>query len=132
MGIITGGCFCGQVRYQVDDMAAKATVCHCAGCRRAEAEPAVAWITVPTADFRLLQGELRSVRGRAGEPETCDCGGGTRGFCANCGTHITYSGDDRAQEIDITTGSLDEPDRFPPAEDIFPHRKVAWMPRLVG
>jgi hypothetical protein len=112
MPAITGACFCGNIRYHIRESAVTATVCHCAGCRRASGAPAVAWVTVPADAFELLQGELRTVRGRATEPGTCDSCGGVRGFCPACGTHITFVGDDRPTEIDITTGSLDDPDRF--------------------
>lgn len=130
MDEITGGCFCGNVRYVIASPSPKATICHCAGCRRASAAPAVAWITVLAEDFHLTQGALRTVRGMATVPDTCDSYGGTRGFCPDCGTPITYVGDDRQNVIDITTGSLDDPNRFPPEEDVFAEQKVAWMKTL--
>ena len=128
--MITGGCFCGRVQYEVDPEAAKPSVCHCAGCRRASAAPAVAWVTVPAAAFRVVQGVLSTVRGRESEQGTCDGCGGVRGFCADCGTHITFVGDDRTHEVDITTCSLEDPDRFAPTEDVFTRAKVAWMKTL--
>ena len=36
-----------------------------------------------------------------------------RGFCAACGTLLTYEGDD-AEQIDLTVGSFDDPYRFRP------------------
>lgn len=126
----TGGCFCGKIRYAITAQGVTKTVCHCAGCRKASAAPAVAWITVMATDFHLIQGELRSVRGMEDVPCTCDGCGGTRGFCPACGTQITFVGDDRQVVIDITTGSLDDPDAFPPDEDVFAEKKVAWMKLL--
>jgi len=125
--VISGGCFCGRIRYQIEDQSPKATLCHCAGCRRASAAPAVAWITVKAEAFRLLQGELNTIRGEQTGQDTCDGWGGERGFCGGCGTQITFIGDDRQHEIDITTGSLDNPNRFPPTEDSFAEMKLAWM-----
>lgn len=130
MDEITGSCFCGNVRYRIASASVHSTVCHCAGCRRASAAPAVAWITVSTESFQLLSGELCTVRGRETEPATCDSCGGVRGFCGKCGTQISFVGDDRSHEIDITTGSLDDPDRFPPEEDVWPDRKLTWMKTL--
>jgi len=127
---ITGSCFCGSVRYQIEDPPTNVTVCHCTGCRRASAAPAVAWITMKAESFRLVQGELRMVRGREAEPGTCDGFGGIRGFCAQCGTHITFVGDARTHEVDVTTGSLEDPDRFPPIEDCFAEKKLTWMNTL--
>jgi hypothetical protein len=90
----------------------------------------VAWITVKAASFRLLQGELRKVRGQQTGQASCDGFGGERGFCPTCGTHITFVGDDRQHEIDVTTGSLDAPDSYPPAEDCFVEQKLPWMKTL--
>ena len=34
-----------------------------------------------------------------------------RGFCAQCGTSLTYRNERRAAEIDVTLASLDDPAR---------------------
>lgn len=128
--MITGQCFCGSVQYAIGNVTPKATICHCDGCRKASAAPAVAWITVPAAAFHVLQGELRMVRGDKAAYRGCDGCGGERGFCPVCGTHISFIGDDRRDEIDITTGSLDTPGEYPPVEDSFVELKIAWMPAL--
>jgi len=129
-GTITGGCFCGNVRYLVTEPAPKPTVCHCEGCRRASAAPAVAWITMKAEAFKLLQGELKTVRGQGFPLGTCDFRG-ERGFCANCGTHITWIGDSHRHEISVTTASLDDLNRFPPTEESFAEWKLAWMKLFV-
>lgn len=129
---VTGGCLCGAVRYSIDDPSPKATICYCAGCRRASAAPVVAWITVPAISFQLLQGELRKIRAEGIEQDSCDGHGGERGFCPMCGTHITFIGDGRQHEVDITTGSLDDPNRFPPVEASFAAKKLTWMKSLIG
>jgi hypothetical protein len=79
---------------------------------------------VPAASFQLTQCELRTVRGMQDMPNTCDCHGGTRGFCPDCGTPVTYVGDDRQVIVDITTCSLDDPNQFPPKIDVWPDQKV--------
>jgi len=30
--------------------------------------------------------------------------------------------------MDITTGSLDEPEKFPRTKDVFPDEKLSWVP----
>ena len=128
--MVTGGCFCGSVRYRIEDAAPKATICHCEGCRKASGAPVVAWITVRADALRLVQGELRTVRGGKVEHESCDGFGGTRSFCGQCGSQITFAGDGHADYIDITTGTLDDPNRFPPTEDSFAERKLVWIRRF--
>jgi hypothetical protein len=127
MSKATGGCFCGSVRYEIDGEIRNSTVCHCAGCRRASAAPALAWVTVSADSFEIAQGRLATIRGRKGEKGTCDGCGGERRFCPKCGTHITFVADDRTGEVDVTTGSLDNPDAFPPEKDEGLRSKIAWV-----
>lgn len=51
----------------------------------------------------------------------------TRSFCGICGTPLTYSNDDHADEIDVMTCSLDDPEVFPPTHDIWLTHKVGWL-----
>ena len=53
--------------------------------------------------------------------------GAWRTFCEVCGTSLTYDTEARSDEIDITTGSLDHPDDFPPNKDVFPDEKLPWV-----
>jgi hypothetical protein len=51
----------------------------------------------------------------------------TRTFCASCGTPLTYRHDDYADTIDITTCSLDRPERFPPSHHSWLDHHVSWV-----
>jgi hypothetical protein len=55
-----------------------------------------------------------------------------RTFCDSCGTSLTYESDSRPDEIDITTGSLDHPEGFPPKKDTFTEEKLPWVDLLDG
>jgi hypothetical protein len=54
--------------------------------------------------------------------------GAWRTFCNQCGTSLTYESDARPGEIDITTGSLDHPEDFPPSKDVFSEERLSWVP----
>ena len=124
----TGGCFCGNVRYEITGPVLHETVCHCAGCRRASGAGALPWITVQTGDFRLTAGDLAEVRSGQYPKASCDGCGGVRTFCAKCGTHVSFKGDGRAdKEIDITLGSLDDPKDFSPKVDVFTEQRLVWI-----
>jgi hypothetical protein len=56
--------------------------------------------------------------------------GAWRTFCDSCGTSLTYEIDTRPDEIDITTGSLDHPEDFPPTKDYFVEEKLPWVPLI--
>jgi hypothetical protein len=119
---ISGGCYCGKVRFSAAQEPIHQANCHCANCRRAAGAQAVAWITVPRASLKFQQGEPKQYRTDTGAVRT---------FCDVCGTSLTYEIESRPGEVDITTGSLDQPEKFAPTKDVFPEEKLPWV-ELVG
>jgi hypothetical protein len=115
---ISGGCYCGKVRFEATGPVLSQANCHCANCRRAAGAQAVAWITVKTPEFAFTTGSPKRYRTDTGAYRT---------FCADCGTSLTYENDSRPGEVDITTGSLDDPERFPPTKDVFADEKLSWV-----
>ena len=81
----------------------------------------MAWITVPSAQFEFTSGRPKKYRTDTGAYRT---------FCTDCGTSLTYENDSRPGEIDITTGSLDDPEQFAPTKDVFADEKLSWVPLL--
>ncbi|HET9208353.1 MAG TPA: GFA family protein [Burkholderiaceae bacterium] len=119
-----GGCLCGAVRYRIVGEPRSSSVCFCRSCRLASGAPSVAWIVVALDRFALLTGTLATVRSSADV---------TRSFCARCGTPIAYQHTDDPQSIELTTATLDEPQRFPPTREIWHRHRVPWAasdPRL--
>jgi hypothetical protein len=109
--LITGSCYCGAVRFRASGPPLYQANCHCANCRRAAGAQSVAWITVNPAEFVWETGEPKRYKTDTGA----------------CGTSLTYENDKRPKEIDITTGSLDDPEHFPPNRDVFPEEKLSWV-----
>jgi hypothetical protein len=50
-----------------------------------------------------------------------------RGFCAACGTHISFTASYIPGLIDITIGSLDRPEAVPPALHYWDSKRLPWM-----
>jgi hypothetical protein len=115
--MLTGGCFCGRVRYETDAAPYNETNCHCSICRRTTGAPFVAWFSVARSQFRL-RGELSRFR---------SSGKATRGFCRDCGTQITFELDGAGDEIDVTTASLDEPNAVPPRDHTRTSSRLEWV-----
>jgi|SRR5579862_476336 len=114
----SGGCLCGAVRYQVSGVARHLCFCHCHSCRRATGAPAVPWGTFARAAFRVTRGQLAEFRSSDAV---------TRGFCAACGSSLTYHNAARAHEIDVTLASLDEPTRLTPQMHVWVDDKLPWV-----
>jgi hypothetical protein len=115
---LAGACFCGAIRFRVTGPVPEACYCHCESCRRASGAPYVAWCTVDRTGFSVSQGQLRL---HASSPRV------TRGFCADCGTTLTYTHDARLDEIDVTVVALDAPERIVPTRHIWVCDKLPWV-----
>lgn len=101
---VEGGCQCGAVRYAVRIENDDAYLCHCRMCQRAVGHVSAALKQVDVADVTWL---TRAPDRYRSSPFA------RRGFCAACGTSLTYEGDGEAA-MDLTVGSFDAPERFRP------------------
>ena len=98
----TGGCQCGTVRFRIEGALTEASVCHCRMCQKA---------------FGAFYAPLVSVRGAnlvwtRGEPKKFQSSNAvSRGFCAECGTPLTYEAPDG---IALAIGAFDDPSSLAP------------------
>jgi hypothetical protein len=113
-----GGCGCGAVRYAVHGDPVLVALCHCSSCRRSAGAPVMAWAIFPQEQFELLRGE-RALR--ASSP------GVSRGFCARCGTQLSWEGDVLPGMIDVTLGSLDDPASLAPQMHNWDSTRLPWL-----
>ena len=115
---LIGGCLCGDVRYQADNMPFAAEYCHCGMCRKSAGAPAVAWM-----DFRVEE-----VTWTQGEPlEYQSSEAVFRGFCRRCGTTLTFRDSRHPEYLSLSIGSLDEPDRVSPTYHIYTDDQIEWF-----
>jgi hypothetical protein len=115
--MLIGGCFCGAVRYSADAPIYPPTLCHCKSCRRASGAHAVGWYTVPPSGLRYL----------AATPVERESSPGVfRAYCPGCFSPLTYRNVQRANEIDVTIASLDDPAQTPPADHIYMGDAAHW------
>ena len=116
--MLTGGCSCGYVRYEADSPPLGPAICHCVDCRKATGAPLVAWFSIGRADFRFTAGEPALFRSSSRA---------TRQFCPRCGTPLTFQADGTPGEIDVTTGSLDQPEAAPPRAHLWTSQRLSWI-----
>jgi len=103
---MTGGCQCGRVRYAVMVEDDEAYLCHCRMCQRATGGVAAALKQVVSD----LVTWTRAPDLYASSPIA------RRGYCAGCGTPLTFEYVEGSQKIDLTVGSFDDPSRFRPTQ----------------
>ena len=118
-----GGCFCGDVRYEITGEVARVVNCHCTMCRRTSGAPFVTWLVVPLRNFRYLKGQPALLRSSER---------GSRYFCSSCGTPVACTSLDHAEYIDVTLGSLDNPEAFTPDSEFFEDTRLGWLGKTDG
>ncbi len=102
---LTGGCQCGAVRFAVEEEAVgTASICHCRMCQKAFGSFFAPLVSVDPGALAWTRGEPR--RWRSSNHVR-------RGFCADCGTPLTYEPDGDWPAIAI--GAFDRPERLAPA-----------------
>ena len=114
----TGRCFCGSVRYEAQGAPRNLCYCHCESCRRASGAAAVPWGTFDRHNFRVTRGTLAELR--SSKPVW-------RGFCAACGSSLTYRHATRPAEIDVTLVTLDEAAQLAPQMHVWVADKLPWV-----
>lgn len=113
-----GGCLCGALRYEIAGEAANPCFCHCTSCRRASGAPMVSWGTFAREALRITRGRLQEYRSSERV---------WRGFCAHCGTSLTYRHEARAGEIDVTLATLDDPTAIAPRMHVWVQDRLPWV-----
>ncbi len=120
--MITGGCQCGEVRYEIDAPGERHALCHCADCRRSAGAPAVAWMAVPEAQFRVTNGSARGFN---------SSGKSIRYFCPTCGTGLYFLNEEMLPGIvDIQSATFDDAASHPPGAQIQCAERLGYMAKL--
>jgi hypothetical protein len=78
----------------------------------------VAWFSVPRSQFKVTRGTPVRFSSSAR---------GTRSFCGQCGSALTFESADFPQEIDVTTCTLDDPEQLPPKDHTWVRSRLGWV-----
>jgi hypothetical protein len=95
---ITGGCFCGRVRYTISAPLRAARSCHCSRCRKLFSGAGSAYAEVVPGSFAWTRGEDAIVR------FATQAGWGLA-FCGTCGSTLCGIGGDTVHGV--TLGTVD-------------------------
>jgi hypothetical protein len=118
----TGGCQCGNIRYEVAGTPKQLVVCHCSDCQRQSGSAFGMTLAVDEADFRLVRGELRTFTTKS------DMGRKKLGaFCPDCGTRIYHKPEWRKGSVSVKPGTLDDTRGLTPDVHLWTRSKQAWV-----
>jgi hypothetical protein len=119
---LAGGCQCGAVRYRLMAQPTGVNVCHCRMCQKAGGAPFMTFGGVRTSDFVVTRGAISTFR-------SSDIA--ERGFCAQCGTPLTYQSLG-SKHVSVTLGSLDDPNAAEPTMQLGVESRVRWLGRSLS
>lgn len=115
----TGGCMCGEIRYECTAEPIFMGNCHCRDCQQATGTAFAAAILVQR-DAVTIAGDVKYY------DVTGDSGGiVSRGFCSNCGSRL-FSKPPIPELMGIMAGSLDDPSQFQPMIDFYTASAQPW------
>jgi hypothetical protein len=116
--ILAGGCFCGDVRYAVEDAFVYAVNCHCSNCRRATGSAFKPLAGIERGKFRFTQGEDGLLV--YGDPRASH-----DVHCRRCGSLLCSVVRDGAF-VHVPMGTLADTPAIRPAAHIFVGSKAPW------
>jgi hypothetical protein len=102
----TGGCYCGDVRYQCEGPALMRGLCYCLTCQKISGGGGNFFMAVDAQAFQFTKGTPGSFnkQDRPGSP--------TRHFCQTCGVQLTARSERAPTAVLIKVGTLDDPGVF--------------------
>lgn len=117
--LVTGGCLCGGVRFEVQGPFIRANHCHCSRCRRHSGTAVLTQGRVWREQFRLLAGAgLIRTYGR-GE-------GAVKAFCTVCGSSLFGGTWPDGPQVSIRLGAIDGDPGIRPEFHTFVDSKAPW------
>ncbi len=118
--MLTGGCLCGGVRYEISGEPLFSGHCHCKDCQKATGTGHVSVMVFRRTAVKVT-GELKTfaVQADSGQPFI-------RNFCPNCGSLIYGESGAGAATINVAAGTLDDPSVFRPQFSIYTRSRQAW------
>ncbi|MDD9991822.1 MAG: GFA family protein [Rhodospirillales bacterium] len=116
---LSGGCLCGDVRYEVDGSPVYVFHCHCSMCRRAGGTAFQTWVGLEDGALTVTQGTAKRYKSSSFA---------TRSFCGRCGGQLFYNyTGEQTPAVWVTVGTLDHPESMTPERHVFSADSVPWL-----
>ena len=118
---LTGGCICGQVKYQITDKPLFTQACHCKDCKVLTGSSYVVNSSI-LENTLIVEGEVSSTELKAGSGASYKTY-----FCTKCGNYVYADYDSAVGRLTVRTKTLDNSEKFPPQVHIFTKDKDPWL-----
>lgn len=117
----TGGCACGEIRYEISSAPIFENHCQCHDCQKRSGTGHGSYLTfVNRADMKITGiASTWNVAGDSGIEKI-------HAFCPTCGTLVYLNSIATPDMVAVTATSLDDPSRFNPQVVTYATRGHAW------
>lgn len=120
----SGGCQCGNIRYELTGAPRILYACHCSDCQKQSSSAFGMSLIMAAGDVQLLKGADRlktwDTQGDDGRIKRC-------AFCPDCGSRIMHGSDDPLKRVSIKAGSLDDTSWLNPVAHIWLQSAQPWL-----
>jgi hypothetical protein len=113
-----GRCLCGNLRFELRGRRLWVAHCHCDSCRRNTGSAVATFVGYRKDQLSYTRGERKFYQSSPGV---------RRGFCAECGTPMTYEADRCPDEVHLYLSTIDNPGAFVPQLHVFFAERIPWM-----
>jgi hypothetical protein len=119
---ITGGCLCGQVRYEIKVEPRLQLLCHCSSCRKHTGSAFSMSALVPRDEIEMA-GPLKTYLDKGDSGNEIK-----RVFCPNCGSSLFSEVAARPDSLALKAGTIDDPSWFKPRVNLWTDSALPWVP----
>jgi hypothetical protein len=118
---ITGGCFCGQLRFTIDAEPIAARMCWCRDCQRIASGSPTVNVQFPEEAVEFT-GDITTMLKTADSGNIIE-----RAFCPTCGSQMySKTVEPKGAPIRIRAGTLDNPELMAPQAIIWADSAPSW------
>ncbi|MDQ0319736.1 hypothetical protein QO002_001874 [Pararhizobium capsulatum DSM 1112] len=111
----TGGCQCGAVRFRIKGQLGRPSICHCRMCQKAFGGFFGPLVTAPEGEVEWTRNEPNYFQSSINI---------SRGFCASCGTPLTYR---HPGGLEIAIGAFDDRSDLAPQIQVNYAARIPWV-----
>ncbi|MBX8813474.1 GFA family protein [Pseudochrobactrum algeriensis] len=116
--VASGGCQCGAVRFRVKGRLGSASICHCRMCQKAFGNYFAPLVSVKEGTLEWTRGTRKLFRSSNHVQ---------RGFCADCGTPLTYEAPDG---LALSIAAFDNPQEIEPVVQWGMEGRLPYLDKL--
>ncbi len=117
---LSGGCKCGQVRFQAVRFDAPMFRCHCRDCQQLTGTGHSEMVPLDLSSFAVNGPyKIYEMQGRSGRSTFS-------GFCSDCGSQLTRRSERSSDRIYAHASSLDDPSWYKPERSIYTDAAQPW------